>query len=218
VWIISALMSAVIGAFGILFGGLIVWGAFWIPGWRRWPMLLGGPLIAIGVVAFVAQGFSALGGFNWLPETFEWPAGSVDDVITTANGLHVVPTNAAGRVQVYDADWNFIRGWHIGPGASGAFVLRPLDGDRFEIFTARGDHHYVFNTGGELISEGTYPGADYDKVSGAGRSAVVPTPWWLWVFTSPLIAWLVGTAGFAMVGLASVRAKQPPTPPNSTSS
>jgi hypothetical protein len=205
--IIPLLACLTIGGFGLLYGGLIMFGSLRAPGWRRWPMFLGGAMITAGVAGFFGQAISAIGGFNWLPETVEWPAGWVDGVIKTETGLRVVPTEAAGRVQVYDGDWKFIRGWHIGPGASGAFALRPLKEDRFEVFTARGNHHYVFDTGGNLISEGTYPGAEYSKVKDAGEPAVVPTAWWLWIFAHPLIAWLVAVAGMAFVGLAAWRAK-----------
>jgi len=170
-------------------------------------MLIGGVMIAVGITGFLGQAFSACGGLNWLPQSFEWPAGQVDGVITTSSGLRVVPTNAAGRVQVYDADWNFLRGWHIGSGASGAFALRPLENDCFEVITARGNHRYVFTTDGELLTAGTYPSQDYTRLSTAGEPAVVPTAWWLWPFTSPLISWLIFAGGFAMFGLACWRRK-----------
>jgi hypothetical protein len=203
-----ALLILGMACVGVLFGALMMVAAAWVPGWRRWLAVLGGAMVAVGIIGFLGQAFSAVGGLNWLPRTFEWPAGSVDGMITTPSGLRVVPTTAAGRVQVYDAEWNFIRGWHIGAGASGAFALRPLDDDRFEVFTARGDHHYVFSIDGELISEGTYPGGDYSKLSTAGQPAVVPTSWWLWVFTNPLHGWLVFAGGFALFGLACIRRKR----------
>jgi hypothetical protein len=160
----------------------------------------------------LGQALSAVGGLNWLPPSFEWPAGAVEGMITTPTGLRVVPTTAAGRVQVYDGEWNFLRGWHIGPGASGAFALRPLGTDRFEVITARGNHRYVFDTDGQLIAEGTYPAGEYSQLSTAGAPAVVPTAWWLWIFTNPLHAWLVLAGGFALFALASCRNKRQATP------
>jgi hypothetical protein len=196
-----------IGLGGVIFGGFIMYVSVYVPGWRRWPVLLGGALIMVGIVSFMGQAASATGGLNWLPETWQWPVGSADGVITTQNGLHVVPTIAAGRVQVYDPEWHFLRGWHIGPGATGVFALRPLERDQFEVFTARGDNRYVFNTNGKLISSGKYPGEDYETVSQAGRPAAIPTSWWLWAFSSPDRSMLVGMAGFALFALACYRRK-----------
>lgn len=207
--IISGLIILAVCCGVSLFAGVMMAAAIlWVRGWRKWPLLLAGAMVAVGGVGFMGQVLSAVGGLNWLPESFEWPAGAVEGMITTPSGLRIVPTTAAGRVQLYDADWNFLRGWHIGPGASGAFALRPLDGDRFEVITARGDHRYVFSTQGDLLSAGTYPGEEYERFSGAGVPAVVPTPWWLWVFTNPLHAWLVFAGGFAVFGLACYRTKR----------
>ncbi len=201
---LPALIILAFGCVALLFGGVMMVAAvLWVPGWRRWPLLLAGAMVAVGIAGFLGQALSAVGGLNWLPHSFEWPAGSVDGMITTQSGLRVVPTAAAGRVQVYDAEWNFKRGWHIGPGAGGAFALRPLENDRFAVFTVRGNRHYIFNTDGELVSQGTYPAGDYARVRSAGQPAVVPTRWWLWVFTNPLHGWLVFAGGFAVLGLAS---------------
>lgn len=183
----------------VLLGGVIMAVSFLVPDWRRWPVLLGGAMIVVGTLGFMGQALSATGGLNWLPATWEWPMGTVEGVITTENGLHIAPTEAAGRVQVYDSQWRFQRGWHIG---AGAFALRPLKGDEFEVLTARGNHRYVFNTAGELISTGTYPGEDYERLAHFGEPAVIATRWWLWPWTGPLAAWLIYAGGFGCVALA----------------
>lgn len=195
---LGALIILAIGSAGLIMGGLLMAAWFVVPGWRRWPFLLGGFMLTVGVAGFCGQGFSAAGGLNWLPQSFEWPAGSVDGAITTQNDLRVVPTTA-GRVQVYDADWNFLRGWHIGPGATGAFSLRPLAGNHFEIITARGNYRYQYDTDGELISQGTYDPEDYDALTHFGEPAVVPTAWWLRPFSSPIIAGLIMAAGLGVL-------------------
>ena len=102
---VSTLIILAFGCVVLLFAGVMMAVAvLWIRGWRKWPVLLAGAMVAVGGVGFLGQVLSAVGGLNWLPESFEWPAGAVEGMITTPSGLRVVPTTAAGRVQVYDAD------------------------------------------------------------------------------------------------------------------
>ena len=79
-----------------------------------WPFGVG--LLLIGVTGFLGAGFSSAGGLNWLPSSFEWPVGSVDGVVTTKDGLHVVPHTPSGRIQIYDSGWHFTRGWRVDAG------------------------------------------------------------------------------------------------------
>ena len=72
--------------------------------------------IAVGAMGFLGSMLSAVGGLNWLPDSFEWPAGYVDGVVYTNNGIYIVPLTPSGRVQLYDAEWKFIRGWHVDAG------------------------------------------------------------------------------------------------------
>jgi hypothetical protein len=71
-----------------------------------------------------------------------------------ADGKYVVPLVSPGRVQLYDPQWHFLRGWHV-DAEGGDFKVRcSLDG-LIEVLTARGNHHYIFNELGELISATT---------------------------------------------------------------
>jgi hypothetical protein len=206
------LLALTFGVIGLLFGGLMMVLAVRVPkryftaeidlGWRRGPLFLGGLMFVVGVIGLVAPTF----WLKMLSPTDEYPAGWVDGVITTENGQRVVPLTHVGRLQVYDAEWNFLRGWFIGPGGGGAVALRPLKNDNFEVLTARGNYRYVFNTSGELISTGTYPGKDFPLSS--GESAVVPTPWWLWVFAGPLYWFLLCAGGSALIALACLGGKR----------
>jgi len=43
----------------------------------------------------------------------DWPAGFVSGVVQTPDNLWVVPEISPGRVQVYDSNWHFLRGWQV---------------------------------------------------------------------------------------------------------
>src|SRR5436853_384195 len=81
-------------------------------GWRRWLTITASCLMVVGAAGFFGTALSAAGGLNWLPSSFEWPVGYTGGVVSTSQGLHVVPHTPSGRVQEYDANWSFLTGWH----------------------------------------------------------------------------------------------------------
>jgi len=119
----------------------------------------------------------------------------VGGVVSTPEGFHIVPHTPSGRVQVYDADWTFLTGWYVDAFGGTFKLLAPVDG-HIDVITARGDRHYVFDTGGQLISKSSYRPNSYDSFPEVGVSAVVPTAPWLWVFSNPAISWAVLMIGF----------------------
>jgi len=156
-------------------------------------------LILIGAGGFFAAGLSALGVLR-TPSSYEWPAGYVKDVVVAADGKYIVPLIPSGRVQIYDAQWHFIRGWHV-DAEGGDFRVESSPSATVEVFTARGEHHYSFSEDGHLISAGILPGS-YSSVPN-GQSIVVPTSPLLWVFSSPFLSWGVALIGF--VGIAIMK-------------
>jgi hypothetical protein len=71
--------------------------------------------VLIGASGFFAAALSAVGIFK-LPSSREWPAGYVSGVVTTPDGKYIVPLVPSGRVQLYDSQWHFIRGWNVDAG------------------------------------------------------------------------------------------------------
>ncbi|HEY1684903.1 MAG TPA: hypothetical protein VGG19_09075 [Tepidisphaeraceae bacterium] len=178
------------------------------PLWRWLMGMVAGALMAVGIVVFLSGGLSAAGGLNWLPTTFEWPAGHVSGVLTMQHGEHVVPLPDAGRIQIYDRQWRFVRGWHV-EASGGDFKMVPAGNDQFDVYTAKrvkGGQcaHYVFSIDGRLISQSSYPNdADtYNAVPNVGVAAVVPTRIWLWVFSSPLYGWEMAIVGMLLLAVS----------------
>jgi len=113
-----------------------------------------------------------------------------------------VPHTPSNRVQVYDRDWRFVRGWYVDAGG-GTFTLRTSGSNQVEVITSRGQWHYTFDLQGKLLSKEHYTSGTYGSFRGQGESHTVPTAPWLWVFTSPGYSWLAAAAGMGLLAAAN---------------
>jgi hypothetical protein len=156
-------------------------------------------LLFIGGEGFFAQALCTTGVLK-LPPSFQWPAGYVRGVVTQEDGKQIVPLTPVARVQIYDSQWHFIRGWYVDTGGAD-FKVRSSPNGVVEIFTARGGVHYSFTQDGNLLSSGGSPEPFLSLPR--GESVIVPTSPFLWVFSSPFLSWGVGVIG--LVGLASLK-------------
>ena len=168
--------------------------------WHRLVTLVAATLLAIGAIGFFGSGLVAEGGSKWLPNSFEWPAGYCNGVVMTRDHYYIVPLAPVSRVQVYDRNWKFIRGWNV-DAAGGMFKLFVTDTNHIHVVTARRMMHYEFDLKGELLSSTTYPdtGTGYSSFPSEGGSYVVPTPLLLWVFSSPFLSWLAAVMGIGLL-------------------
>ncbi len=172
--------------------------------------------MAIGGIGFFGSGVSALGGLNWLGPSFEWPVGYTTEAVTTKNALHIVPHTASGRVQIYDANWKFIRGWHV-DASGGTFKLMSLSTNTVDVITARGQWHYVFDLNGGLVSKKSYAPDSYSNFPDGGEFYIVPTPPWLWVFSNPFFSWGTAILGMILLIIEQKMKKRRRTPRKTTS-
>jgi hypothetical protein len=166
---------------------------------------VGGVMMLAGSLGFWGHAFATVGLLNWLPSSFEWPVGEADQVLTQPDGTHLVPVVPGRRVQVYTADWRFVRGWPVSSGDT-TFKLGYAGDDRVEVFTARGHMRYLYTLNGELLNQQHFPQATFAEVGGESRPQWVPTSPWLWIFSSPGAAAIVGAAGFGLLILGAKRA------------
>ena len=157
-------------------------------------------LVLIGAGGFFAAALSSTGILK-LPSTYEWPAGYVRGVVTAPDGTHIVPLVPSGRLQIYDSQWHFIRGWNVDAGG-GDFKVQCSSNAAIEIFTARSRNHYSFTQEGHLVSmeKSSEP---FSSAPDEGQYVMVPTAPLLWVFSSPFLSWGVAFVGFA--GLAILK-------------
>jgi len=154
-------------------------------GWIIGPL---GFLLLVGIFGFFVAPLAAMGVLK-LSNSFQWPAGYANGVLRTPDGIYVVPLVPAGRIQLYDSQWRFLRGWQV-DALAGDFQVESRPNRTIEVFTARGRHHYYFAESGGLISSQTLSSdTEYYSLHSEGISAVVPTSPLLWVFSSPFISW-----------------------------
>ncbi|HSK44477.1 MAG TPA: hypothetical protein VLA83_11385 [Candidatus Binatia bacterium] len=161
----------------------------------NWRVVISGLFLMVGAGGFFAAGLSATGVIT-LPESFEWPSGYVRGVVQTQDSKYVVPHIPAGRVQLYDAQWHFIRGWHV-DASGGDFTVACLPDGEIVVFTARGHQRLSFTENGRLTLATTLPESFVRPQP--GRSIVVPTSPLLWIFSSPFLSW-----GVALIGMAGL--------------
>jgi hypothetical protein len=152
-------------------------------------------LVLVGVVGVLASFLSAMGPLR-LPNDYEWPVGYVRGVVTTPDGNHVVPHWPSGRVQIYDSQWRFLRGWNV-DSWGGYFWVRCSPSGEIEVYPMRGNSRYSFTQEGRLLASERVDG-NWPRLP-KGQSVFVPTPFLLWIFSSPIISGLVATVG--IIGL-----------------
>ncbi len=150
--------------------------------------------LVIGALGFFGSALSATGGLNWLPQSFEWPIGTASGALTKPDGTVIVPHTPSGRIQVYDKDLSFQRGWFIN-AEGGTFKLLPSDGNSFYVLTARGNHSYLYDVHGSLLTHENYQAGAYSVATDTGECVTVPTPFYLLVFAHPFVSWIVAAIG-----------------------
>ena len=179
-----------------------------LPRWTRFVAAPAGILVIIGLIGFLACFLANLGCLNWLPASFEWPVGHAHGAIAMPNGYYIVPLQGFSRIQVYDPNWRFVRGWFIQDG-NGGFVLHPSRQDQFEVFTGALRHggsrgyRYTFTLNGDLASpqDCSLDETTWNSIAKQGTSVVVPTSMWLWPFSNPGHAIILLVPGAFVLGL-----------------
>ena len=162
--------------------------------------ILGTILVALGATPLVANQLEAMDLMNWLPPAFEWPSGFAP-VASTPSGIHVVSLIPSARIQIYDRDWHFIRGWNVGTFGAG-FYATPLAADRIEVAPEHGPRQYVFSLSGNLVAVENHPAIHSQILMTLTKAQYVPTRWWLFPISEPLWSITVWGIGMGLLGLA----------------
>jgi WD40 repeat protein len=169
-----------------------------------WLVAISGLVLMIGAGGIFATMFVATGAIS-LRDSFEWPSGYVRGVVETSDGKYLVPVVPAGRLQVYDSNWHFLRGWQVDANG-GSFTVDYSPDNEIVVSTSRVRHRfgntesgrrYAFTETGKLISEMSLPISFV--VAESGEYISVPTWRLLWIFSSPFLCW--GFIALGSVGL-----------------
>jgi len=165
--------------------------------------IAGVALVAYGMVGFFGAMLFATGALPWRSDDNAIPMGRVTGAVRDADGLIYCPSTPWGRIQVYDKDKRFIRGWFV-EAFGGVFRIQINAQNHLEVATARGRMLYVFDREGRLLSSASYEPRSYSDFD-AWRGTVIwiPTPFYLVPLTHPFYAWLVAAAGMVLLTVAT---------------
>ncbi len=198
---ISIILVLVMIAVWVASAGRFIISAARKKGVHRLTGIAGALLMAVGALGFFGTFLICM--TDVLPTSFELPVGTASGVVTTDDGLYVVPLTAAGRIQVYDGGWKFIRGWHTeAPG--GTFHLFVSDTNRIHVVTARRQMHYTYDVNGRLLGSESYSPKRSTDFPQQGTSQIAPTPIWLWPFTGPFFSWLTAVCGLGLLYMSGL--------------
>ena len=190
----------------------------------RWMRRLGIALTLCGAVGWFGAVLKCAGLFD-LPGNIEVPLGDLEGIAVDADGNIYCGTPFWQRVQVYDQEGSFIRGWSVDAGG-GMFRIRTDKDGYIHAATARGGMHYTYRPDGTLVSEAEEPellgtfqaysivaddGSRYDicspnlfpnivKTDENGQSRRVVGPrWHLWLIQGPFPAFILFAVGVLML-------------------
>lgn len=198
-WVSAIAGVLVIAGFalaGVLILGLISSIARKQQGRARIFGILGAAFIGYGVASFFAPSLA-----RFVPSFIEWPIGWAGDVATFPSGVRVVAHHPTNRVQVYDADWRFVRGWYADAGAGPYRSIAALSDGTVEIVTNRLDRRYVFDLDGRLVESGPAPRETPQDGWHLHLGKWVPTWPWLLPLSHPFIAFATAPVGLVILGL-----------------
>jgi hypothetical protein len=117
----------------------------------------------------------------------------VKGIARTPGGLYVVPLTTPGRVQLYDSNWHFVRGWQVDTYGKD-FKVACNSGGVIDVFT-RARRSFFNEAGEQLPDEESAPGPV--NLPSEDSFRLVPTPPLLLPLSSPLFAWLLLILGGA---------------------
>lgn len=166
--------------------------------WKAIINLVASACLVVGAIGSFGPSLSANAGLSY-PNKFEWPIGKTDSALKHPSGLFVVSHQPTGRIQIYDENLNFIRGWSVKTGR-GIFQLHPLDESTFYAYVARGSMRYQFDLNGTLVSSYKYDDSyPYPEKSNQLISVTIPTPVYLLLFAYPSLSFFVGACGMFLL-------------------
>ena len=197
---------------GIVIAVLVVWSLRSLPREKWLYRLL--HLACVSLCLLGTVGFFAPSFVEYMPSTFEWPVGATKEAIQGPGKNIAVLALSGARIQVYDANLRFLRGWRV-VSHGGLAKLHLSETGKIEVFTARGDHHYLYDFKGELLEEKVYSGVAYRSLpSGPYREVSIPVTPVAYPLTTVWLSWLVYALGIGGFGLLEFLVKRDGMSPN----
>lgn len=155
-------------------------------------------LLLIGAVSFFGSAIINSMGELILPNNFQWPIGKADNILVTKDKKYIVPHEETGRIQIYNRNLEFIRGWNVN-ASGGAFKIVLLKSNLIEVYIARENYMYVYDVEGNKISKNHYNRQYYDNIPLTNKTLNIPTPFYLLPFTNSFLAFFFFLLGLILL-------------------
>jgi len=160
-------------------------------------VILGSSIMAYGMLGWFSGSLSVDGAFDRFPPSFEFPIWRTESAATLADGTHAVAHMPSGRIQLYDRDWHYLRGWRVPSGGGDIHLLTPSK-DQICVWLEHGDGRATYDLNGKLLNLEW----DTPRPAWVSREKVtVPTPFLLRSFSDPMLSWVIGAIGLALLAL-----------------
>lgn len=125
-------------------------------------LVVGMIFILFGVTGFFSVFFSALDMLRWIPGNIELPLAGIDGIDVNREGKLFVASKYYNRIQVYNTNGDFIRGWFLNNTGSIYLKIRINDNNKVEVASLRGSKIDVFDENGKLIKTRKFDEDDTD--------------------------------------------------------
>lgn len=162
---------------------------------------LSGFLVILGAFSFFVPFVAVVGGLQFLGNEFEWPAGYSNKAVIDPEGNHIVAMHWMGRIQIYDAERRFVRGWWLPQGGDGEVKIRLFENGNLQVWQAKQYSGFAFTRDGNLLWQSKITPDEFKNAQAAPYTAAwFATPWYCWPLAHPIYGWLTVAVG----GIASV--------------
>ncbi len=104
-----------------------------------------------GILGFGSGFVLSFGGTGFVPGGLQLPFSEPEVIVVLPDGRVLAGLMFYGRVQEYDADGNYRRGWFVPATNGGHFLLRRGTDGTLEVLTIRSNTLHCFSESGELL-------------------------------------------------------------------
>jgi len=170
---------------------------------------------------------------GWITPETQLPLGDLHCIALDSQGRIYCGLGFYSRVQVYDSQGRFLRGWQVDAGG-GMLRMNMTEDDRLEVEAGRRDRVFTFDPNGSVLESHQMTAVQresFDRMDQlvatdslgrtfavrsqlfwprvvredqAGRTTVVSMPWYLWPIMGPFPAWGFAFAGILALGLTTI--------------
>ncbi|WP_420237869.1 hypothetical protein ACOBR2_20135 [Telmatobacter bradus] len=151
-------------------------------------------LFLVGYLGCFTQWSLGMGAF--LPGNVEWPIRSAVNALPLQDGSFAVPLQAVGRVQIYDGQWRFVRGWQV-PAQGRSFRLDVMLDGAIRVINRRQQVSF-YSEGGQVMEARSHAPLNENEPIGAlplDLPVRITTNPLLLLFASRFASWSVAAFG-----------------------